>query len=119
MGEYPFYVAGPNRLDTRLMELLNGKLISKAGAEAFQAAGIFQGMIEPGSPPLGIALKIASGDPGKRAINPVMIEVLRQLGLLTDRELARLKDLGPNHEYRNQCGILIGQGKTSFQLQYC
>lgn len=118
MGEHPFYVAGPGRLDTRLMEILQGKLIAKAGAEAFQAAGIFQAAIKPGSPPLGIALKIASGDLGKRAINSVMIEILCQLGLLSDHDLASLKDLGPVHEYKNQCGIQIGQGNPCFQLQY-
>ncbi len=118
MGENPFYVAGPGRLDTRLMEILPGKIISKAGAEAFQAAGIFQGALQPDSPALGIAIKIASGDLGKRAGNAVLIETLRQLGLLRDKDLDSLSDLGPIHDYSNQCGIWIGQGKPCFQLQY-
>ena len=118
MAEFPYYVAGPGRLDTALMEVLQGKIVSKAGAEAFQGAGILPGAIKPGSPPLGIAVKIASGDPGKRALNSVVIEILRQLGLINDQELESLKGLGYIQDYRNQCEILIGEGKPCFQLQY-
>ena len=118
MGNHPFYVAGPGRLDTRLMVLAPGKIISKAGAEAYQAAGIFENALSPGSPALGITLKIASGDVGKRAIGAVMIEVLRQLKLLSPEQLTELSDLGPTFKYRNQCQIPIGEGKPCFQLQY-
>ncbi|RLD07844.1 MAG: asparaginase [Chloroflexota bacterium] len=118
MGNHPFYVAGPGRLDTRLMELAQGKIISKAGAEAYQAAGIFENAIFPGSPALGITLKIASGDLGKRALGAVMIEVLRQLEFLSPEQLTELSDLGPTHKYRNQCRFPIGEGKPCFQLQY-
>ncbi len=118
MAEHPFFVAGPGRLDTALMKVLQGKIVSKAGAEAFQGAGVYPGAIQSGSPPLGIAVKIASGDPGKRALNSVVIEILRQLGLVNDQELESLKGLGYTREYRNQCEILIGEGKSCFQLQY-
>ena len=118
MGDHPFYVAGPGRLDTRLMELARGKIISKAGAEAYQAAGIFENAISPGSPALGITLKIASGDLGKRALEAVMIEILRQLKLLSPDQITELSDLGPTLKYHNQCQIPIGEGKPCFQLQY-
>lgn len=118
MGNHPFLVAGPGRLDTRLMELAKGKIISKAGAEAYQAAGLFENAIAPGSPALGITLKIASGDLGKRALGAVMIEVLRQLKLLSPEQVNELSDLGPALKYRNRCQIQIGEGKPCFQLQY-
>jgi len=118
MGDHPFFVAGPGRLDTRLMEIKKGKIISKAGAEAFQAAGIYENAIAPGSPALGITMKIASGDPGKRALGAVMIEVLRQLGLLSLDDLSALNDFGPTFNYKNQCQIPIGVGKPCFLLQY-
>ncbi|MCJ7717083.1 MAG: asparaginase, partial [Anaerolineales bacterium] len=118
MGNHPFFVAGPGRLDTILMELAKGKIISKAGAEAYQAAGLFENAIVPGSPALGITLKIASGDLGQRAIGAVMIEILRQLKLLSLEQLNVLSDLGPEFIYRNQCQIPIGVGKPCFQLQY-
>jgi L-asparaginase II len=118
MADNPFYVAGPGRLDTALMEVLKGKIVSKAGAEAFQGAGVYPGAIHAGSPPLGIAVKIASGDPGKRALNTVVIEILRQLGLVNEQELVSLGSLGDVQKYKNQCGILIGEGNSCFQLQY-
>lgn len=118
MGENPFMVAGPGRLDTRLMEIAQGKIISKAGAEAFQAAGIFEGAIAPGSPALGITMKISCGDQGKRALRAVMLEVLSQLNLLSPEQLNDLNDLGPVQKYNNQCQIPIGEGKPCFQLQY-
>ncbi|MGB2965382.1 MAG: asparaginase [Anaerolineales bacterium] len=118
MLNHPYLVAGPGRLDTRLMECTDGTLISKAGAEAFQAAGIPENSIRPGSPALGIALKISDGDQGKRARRAVMIEVLRQLGILTADHMKDLVDLGPTLTYQNQCGIVTGVGKPCFQLQY-
>jgi len=118
MRNHPFLVAGPGRLDTRLMEAAPGKLISKAGAEAFQAVGIYPGSIRSNSPALGIALKIADGDSGKRARSAVTLEILRQLGVLSDQNLAELSDLGPVQIFQNQCGMTIGKGKPCFQLQY-
>jgi len=118
MTSYPFLVAGPGRLDTRLMECSEGKIISKVGAEAFQAAGILENALYPGSPALGIALKISDGDQGKRAKRAVMIEVLRQLNVLSADQIEGLTDFGPELPNRNQCDILIGIGKPCFQLQY-
>ncbi|MFN2113122.1 MAG: asparaginase [Anaerolineales bacterium] len=118
MGDHPFLVAGPGRFDTRLMKASAGKLVAKAGAEAFQAIGIYPGAIAPGSPALGIAIKIADGDQGKRARRAVTLEILRQLGVLSTQELGGLTDLGPVQTYRNQCEIAIGEGKPCFQLQY-
>lgn len=100
------------------MECTDGTVISKAGAEAFQAAGIPENSIRPGSPALGIALKISDGDQGKRARRAVMIEVLRQLGILTIDHMKDLADLGPTLTYQNQCDIVTGVGKPCFQLQY-
>ena len=118
MTSHPFHVAGPGRLDTRLMETAPGKIISKAGAEAFQSIGVFPNAIKPGSPGLGIALKIAGGDQGKRAVKAVTLEILRQLGVLTNQELQGLADLGPVQTSRNQAGFVTGEARPCFQLQY-
>jgi L-asparaginase II len=118
MVSQPFYVAGPGRLDTRLMEAFPEKLISKAGAEAFQAIGIRPDAIRPGSPALGIALKISDGDQGKRARRAVTLEVLHQLGVLTEKDLEEMSDLGPIQTNHNQAGIVTGEGMPCFQLQY-
>jgi len=118
MAGHPFYVAGPGRLDTRLMETTSGRIITKAGAEAYQAIGICEDALGPGSPALGIALKIAGGDLGKRARKAVTLEVLRQLEVLTAEELQRFSDLGPIQANRNQAGLITGDAKPCFQLQY-
>jgi L-asparaginase II len=118
MRENPFHVAGPGRFDTRVMQTGSGKIVSKAGAEAYQAVGLLPSALEPGSPALGIVLKIADGDLGKRARRAVMLEVLSQLMALSADQLTWLKDLGPVLEIRNQCQIPTGIGKPCFQLQY-
>ncbi len=78
----PDMVGGPGRFDTRLMEVAQGRLLVKGGAEGFQAIGIMPGALYPDSPALGIALKISDGDQKSRARPAVALEVLRQLGAL-------------------------------------
>ncbi len=118
MAAHPFQVAGPGRLDTRLMKITEGKIISKAGAEAFQSAGILENAIYPGSPALGIALKISDGDQGKRARRAVLIEILSQLEVLSADQIKDLADIGPILTSRNRCDLVIGVEKPCFQLQY-
>lgn len=118
MANHPYYVAGEGKLDTRLMESAQGKVISKTGAEAYQAIGVFPDAIKPGSPALGITLKIADGDQGQRARKAVTLEVLRQLNILSKDELDQLSDLGPIQTIHNQAGIVTGEAKPCFQLQY-
>jgi len=118
MANQPFYVAGPGKLDTRLMETAPGKLISKAGAEAFQAIGVLPNAIKPGSPALGIAIKISDGDQGKRALAAVSLEVLSQLGVLSSEELQEVGEFGPVKPILNQCGLPAGESRPCFQLQY-
>jgi L-asparaginase II len=118
MAAHPFQVAGPGRLDTRLMKITEGKIISKAGAEAFQSAGILENTIYPGSPALGIALKISDGDQGKRAMRAVLIEILSQLEVLSADQIKDLADIGPILTSRNRCDLVTGVEKPCFQLQY-
>ena len=118
MAAHPFLIAGPCRLDTRLMEIAAGLIISKAGAEAFQSAGILENAIYPGSPALGIALKISDGDQGKRARRAVLIEILNQLKVLSTDQMKALADIGPIITTRNLCDHVTGVAKPCFQLQY-
>ncbi len=118
MAAHPFLIAGPGRLDTRLMKIAAGKIISKAGAEAFQSAGILENAIYPGSPALGIALKISDGDQGKRARRAVFIEILNQLEILSTDQMKELVDIGPILTNRTLCDLVTGVAKPCFQLQY-
>lgn len=82
MVSFPDMVAGPGRFDTLLMEALSWKAIVKGGAEGYQIIGIRPGAFGPGSPALGIAIKVADGDHANRAISSISLFILEQMGLL-------------------------------------
>ena len=75
MTAHPEMVSGEKRNDLAIMQTGKGDWVSKVGAEAMQGIGIR-------SRGWGIANKIADGNP--RALHPVTVEVLRQIGLLDD-----------------------------------
>jgi L-asparaginase II len=58
------------------MRTLRGAVVSKAGAEGMHATAFLAREI-------GIAVKIADGDAGRRAIKPAVVAVLDQLALLS------------------------------------
>jgi len=104
----PEMVAGPGRFTTRLMRVTGGRLLAKEGAEGVYAVGV------RGPVALGVALKIADG--GERARDGVVLELLRQLGVLSGEEFAALDDL-----YRpvlvNHRGLAVGEVVTDFELE--
>lgn len=116
MATHPLMVAGPDRFDTQLMQVTEGKIIAKSGAEAFQGLGITPGILSDSSPGIGIALKISDGDRGKRVKAPVALEILHQLDAITNQELDQLKKYAPVKERTNHRDILVGHGKPTFTL---
>jgi len=114
MTQHPDMVGGPNRFDTRLMEVAGQKLVAKGGAEGFQGVGILPHVLGRG---VGVALKIADGDPKGRARAAVVLEVLRQLGVLTGEELHALADFGPRKSVYNWRKLVVGEGFPAFSLQ--
>ncbi len=112
----PEMVGGPGRFDTALMQTARGKIVSKAGAEAYQGMGLMPGALGPGSPALGIAMKIGDGDDRKTVRRAVALEVLRQLGALSPAELEALVEFGPTYKLYNWRKILVGQAYPNFQL---
>ena len=113
----PDMVGGPGRFDTRLMEVGHGRIVSKGGAEGYQGIGIMPGALGSDSPAMGIALKIADGDPTGRARSAVTLETLRQLGVLTEEELALLSEFGPNSPVQNWRKLTVGVARPRFQLE--
>lgn len=102
MLAYPNVVAGTGRIDTAVMELTKGRIIAKVGAEAvYCLASVSDGV--------GIAFKIEDGS--FRAINPVVIGVLKRLGMITAAEheelLRRFPPILKNHR-----GDVIGTIET-------
>jgi L-asparaginase II len=110
MMEYPEMVAGEGRLDTDLMRAAPGRVVSKGGAEGYHGVGI----VTKDGPALGMAIKIGDGD-GKRGVHPVVIETLRQMGVLDD---AALRTLEIYHTWKitNHRGLAVGEVRANFKL---
>jgi L-asparaginase II len=121
----PLMVAGPGRFDTRLMEVCSGRVVAKGGAEGYQALGLTAGALGGDSPGVGIALKISDGDaenrarpdPNSRVRPAVSLEILRQMGYLTDKELETLAEFGPFRPVTNWRKIVVGEGRPAFTLK--
>ena len=74
MTHHPNLVAGEGAFDTELMQLSQGELVSKAGAEGVQCIGrVGEGM--------GLAIKVMDGT--KRAKYAVAIHLLKQMGWIS------------------------------------
>jgi L-asparaginase II len=71
---HPRHIAGDGRLETMAMQALPQKIFAKSGSEGGYALSIMDGG-------LGVALKIEDG--GVRAMNPSVVALLEQLGLMT------------------------------------
>jgi L-asparaginase II len=112
MMAYPEMVAGEGRLDTDLMRAAPGRVVSKGGAEGYHGMGILQ----PAGPALGIAIKIGDGD-GRRGSHPVVIEVLRKLGVLDADGVAALRSY---HTWpiTNHRGLEVGHVRANFSLTH-
>jgi L-asparaginase II len=83
MMQNPYLTAGTRRLDTVLMEATKGRILAKQGAEGVYCLTVMDKGI-------GLALKIEDGS--HRAIDPVIIEVLKRLEYITTDEFTTLRD---------------------------
>jgi L-asparaginase II len=113
MREHPEMVGGTReRLDTELMRAAGG-VISKVGAEGVYTVGVAPSPVWPRG--LGLALKIEDGE-DRRARPTVVIESLRQLGVLDD---TTMEQLAPYSKFvvRNHRGDAVGEVRASFELE--
>jgi len=98
MTSAPFFVAGTKRLDTKLMEVTEGRILAKLGAESVYCVSLMS---------KGIALVLKIEDGSYRAIDPVIIDLLSRMGVLSASELEALS----HHRkplLRNQRKEIIG-----------
>lgn len=118
-------ISGPQEFDCGLMRAVDGKMVSKRGAEGYHAVGIMAGVLSKGSPGVGVALKVSDGDMPFRTIEgharnrvrpAVMLEILRQIGALGPAEIQRLAVFGPELALRNHRGIITGNSRPVFHL---
>lgn len=111
--EHPAMIGGTrNRLDTDLMQVARGQVISKVGAEGVQLLGVLPCERYPHG--LGIAIKVEDGDI-KRARDPVVIETLRQLDVLNLKQLEQLAPYVRTTLY-NHRKLAVGEVRTCFEL---
>ncbi|MEM9162726.1 MAG: asparaginase [Cyanobacteria bacterium P01_F01_bin.4] len=83
MTSHPMMISSPNGFDSQLMQLTQGELVSKAGAEGIQCVGrVGEG--------LGLAIKVVDG--GRRAKYAAALHVLRQLGWVSPTIADELAD---------------------------
>jgi L-asparaginase II len=114
MNAYPELIGGTSdRLDTEIMRAAPGRLVSKVGAEGVYTAGV--NPCEEWPKGLGLAIKIEDGD-DRRARPTVVIESLRQLGVLSDESLDALSRYA-FFPVVNRRGDLVGEVIASFSLQ--
>jgi L-asparaginase II len=116
MTTNPDMIAGPQRFDTELMQAGGGMIVSKGGAEGYQAFGLAPGALGPGSPALGITYKVIDGDSEGRARPVIAMSILRQLGALTPDQLEALKryDARPIYNWRR---LEVGVIRPAFTLE--
>ncbi len=113
MTKYPELIGGTSeRLDTEIMRAAAGRVVSKVGAEGVYTAGILP--CERWPQGLGLALKIEDGD-DKRARPTVVIESLRQLGVLYDESLEAVSRYA-FFPVQNRRGDVVGEIRAAFQL---
>lgn len=113
MMSRPEMVAGPDRFDTQLMQAGAGKIVSKGGAEGYQAVGVLPGVLSPDSPGIGIAIKISDGDANDRARTGVALSILKTLGALDDAQRTELAAFGPVKQISNYRKLHTGESRPT------
>ncbi len=126
MAAHSEMISGYGEFDCELMKVGDGRIITKRGAEGFQAIGLLPGAIHATSPGIGIAFKVTDGDASRmndqlesaaRVRPAVTLEILRQLGALNEGQLKALSAFGPNIILRNHRGLVTGESRPVFQLK--
>jgi L-asparaginase II len=125
MTTHPEMISSPTEFDCRLMRVGIGKIVCKRGAEGYQGIGLLPGAISKDSPGIGIAIKIMEGDLGQRRhdltaytrVRPaVTLEILKQLGALSEAQLNELSEFGPLKPVTNHRGIVVGESRPVLNL---
>jgi L-asparaginase II len=125
MTSYPEMVSGYGEFDEQLMKAGEGKIVCKRGAEGYQIVGILPGVLSADSPGIGITVKVSDGDAsrlgsGLESINrvrpAVVVEILRQLGVLSSKQEQALAAFGPEKSITNHRGLVTGTSHPVFRL---
>jgi len=122
----PIMVSGAGNFDTRVMEVCSKHILVKSGAEGYLAMGVMPGVLGAESPGIGIVFKVSDGDLSARdadgffrnRVRPAMaLEILKQLGYISDSELEALAEFGPVKPITNARKIVVGEAHPIFTLK--
>lgn len=112
MIRYPEMVGGTKgRFDTELLRAAHGKLVCKIGAEASYSIGILPCEQYPRG--AGIAIKMEDGS--YRGLGPTVVELLGQLGVLNEDEMAMLATYH-RPVIKNHRGLEVGEVRAVFDI---
>jgi L-asparaginase II len=122
MRAYPYLIAGKGRICTELMTLPNAKLAAKSGAEGVYCVGVLAETVAASpvlkaagiSGAIGIAVKAEDGHKDVRHV--LLVEIMRQLGVLSDADLAVLTRYR-SMPIKNWAGRLVGEMKPNFIVE--
>jgi L-asparaginase II len=126
MAAHPEMISASGEFDCELMRTGEGRLFTKRGAEGFQILGLRRGVLEAGSPGVGIAFKVSDGDASRMSMQlestsrvrpAVALEILQQLRALSAEQQKTLARFGPMKELKNHRGIVTGFSRPAFQLE--
>lgn len=107
MTQYPLLISGNGRCDLAVTEACRGEVILKVGGEGVEVIGVL-------SKGMGIAIKMADGN--TRGLFPVIVETLRQLGVVDDSQVKALAQFSRPQLY-NFRNINIGEIVPVFKLK--
>jgi L-asparaginase II len=111
----PEMVAGSrDRLDTALMHVAAGAIVSKGGAEGLRGVGLLPGARGTGSAAGGLVISIDDGNE-VRAGRAATVEAVRQVGALDDRAVRALEAYAAP-AFLDPRGQRVGQAVATFQL---
>jgi L-asparaginase II len=108
VGAEPWFVAGTNRLCTRLAEVTKGRVVAKGGAMGVHCAALRDRR-------WGVALKVVDGS--SRAAEIGLVEALRQLGALDEPALAALAGYGAGVR-ESQHGTEVAHAVAELRLTF-
>ena len=107
MATYPRMINGDKEFCTDLISHSHGKIIGKVGAEGLYCVAVPEKQ-------LGICIKIYDGN--ERGVYPVAIHLLKQLGVLDNEAMEKLK-LWAYPPIKNHKGIAVGHTIPVFYIK--
>ena len=106
MTAYPNMVGGTDRFCTDLMKICGDRLFAKSGAAAYYAIGLKD---------KGIGMSFKVEDAAKGIVYAMVLEVLRQLEIITPKEFKQLEKYHAMQD-KNHKGEIVGHTKIEFTL---